>query len=71
MPTVIVAPMLRLEGREPYRPVSALVTFGGDDFIVSAAEMTAIEAQGLNAVGNLIEFEFQIRRALDGVFTGF
>jgi hypothetical protein len=71
MPTVIVAPMLALEGRQPYKPVSALVSFEGRQLIVSVAEMTAIDPQGLQVVGNLLEFEFEIRRAIDGVFTGF
>ena len=71
MPTVIVAPMLAGEGRTPYKPVSAVVRFQDQEFIVSAAEMTAIDPQNLNAIGTLLDFEFEIRRAIDGVFTGF
>jgi toxin CcdB len=71
MPTVIVAPMLEREGRQPYRPVSAIVSFEARDYIVSVAELSAIDPQGLKAAGNLLNYEFEIRRAIDGVFTGF
>ena len=71
MPTVIVAPMLLLEGRRPYKHVSASVRFNDGDFIVSVSEMAMIEVRQLATVGSLADYEFEIRRAVDGVFTGF
>ena len=72
MPTVVVAPMLIAEGRQPYSEVGAAVPFQGETHIVSVAELAAVDSKRLGAVlGNLGDHEDAIRRALDRLFTGF
>ncbi len=70
-PTVIVAPMMREEVRVPYSWSSAPVKFGDLSFYVSVAELVAIHRRRLTRpIGNLLEFDYDIRRALDAVFLG-
>jgi hypothetical protein len=71
MPTTIVAPLLHAEGRTGYKNVSASVMFNGELFIVSVAEIAVVEAKRLEVVGHIGDYEYEIRRAIDGVFTGF
>ena len=71
MPTVVVAPMLNFRGVPGYTRTSAQVTFQGRTYLVSAAEMAAIEARRLTRLlGSLTEFEDDIRRAVNLVFVG-
>jgi toxin CcdB len=72
MPTAVVAPLLLAEKRQPYTQVSAPVDFNGASYIVSAAELVAVDARTLNSsVGDLRDHEDALRRALDRLFTGF
>ena len=72
MPTIVVAPMLLAENRKPYTRVSALVSFLGDQHIVSTAELVATDAKRLATLcGDLCDQEDEIRRALERLFTGF
>jgi len=72
MPTVIVAPVLRTEARVPYSRTSVRLTFREEILFASVAELIAIERGTMtHALGNLLEFEDDLRRALDLVFTGF
>jgi hypothetical protein len=48
------------------------VSFNGEDYTLSVAELSATDARRLSRpLGSLQEFEYEIRRALDRVFTGF
>lgn len=73
MPTAVVAPMLRAEPDRPaYTEVAVRLEFLGDAYIVSIAELAAINARELGApVGDLRDFEDPIRRALERLFSGF
>jgi toxin CcdB len=73
MPTAVVAPMLRAEPDRPaYTEVSVRLTFQAAPFIVSVAELAAIDVRGLRApVGDLRAFEDPIRRAMERLFSGF
>ncbi len=72
MPTVVVAPLIRDDGRSAYTDVSARVAVNGETFIVSAAELAAVEARLLGKpIGSLLSEEDAIRSALQKVFTGF
>jgi hypothetical protein len=70
MPTWIVAPLLT--GDHPgYSQVSARVKFAGLDFIVSTGEIAQFPPHLLVPIGSLRDYEDEIRRALDRLFTGF
>ena len=72
MPTVVAAPLLKYEPRAAYSETSVVVSFKGEAFIVSVAELAAIDARGLPpSSGDLRDAEDSIRRALDRLFTGF
>lgn len=72
MPTVVVAPLVRDDGRQAYSRTSAKISFRGEQFALSVAEVVATDVRQLRrAVGSLAEQEFEIRRAIDAVFTGF
>lgn len=70
MPTVVIAPMLSFKGGPAYSRTSAKVMFRGDNYLVSAAELAAIEMRRLTrSLGSLAEFEDDIRRAVNFVFV--
>lgn len=72
IPTVIVAPMLRDDGRSAYSAVSVSLTFDRGGYIVSLPELAGVDAAHIReTVGNLGDHEDAIRRALDRLFTGF
>ena len=72
LPTVVVAPMLLAEGRQTYTQISAVIRFQERNYVVSVAELAAIEVRVLGkVVGNLTDSEDLVRRALDRLFTGF
>jgi toxin CcdB len=72
MPTVIIAPLLVDDSRSAYSYTSARILFDGQRYILSAAEMVAIDATTLGrSIGNLVDHEDAIRRAMERVFTGF
>ena len=72
MPTAVVAPLLPAEGRKPYAEISAAVDFEGMQYLVSVGELAPIETKRLRRPkGDLLDFEDDIRRALDRLFTGF
>jgi hypothetical protein len=71
MPTTVVAPMLVQRPVTPYTRTSAVVGFRNASFVVSAAELAAVETKRLGkAVGSLRDFEDEIRHALTLVFVG-
>lgn len=72
MPTVLVAPLVRIPPDAVYTRVALPVTFQDEDLMLSLAEMAAVSKASLSApVGNLASHEDAIRRALDRLFTGF
>jgi hypothetical protein len=69
---VVVAPLLRQDGRSAFTLTSVPVRFSDADYIVMAGEMTNIDGSYVRgAVGNLRDYEDEICRAIERVFTGF
>lgn len=72
LPSVLVAPLLRSGERPAYKEVSVTLPFEGESFVISPAEMVAMDRRRLTQHrGDLRQYEDQIRRALERVFTGF
>lgn len=72
LPTVVVAPLRRMEAVEGIADLQPPVVFEGNDFAIMVAEMAHIPARLLGkSVGNLAQYEDAIRRALGRLFTGF
>jgi toxin CcdB len=72
LPTVVIAPSLRPVERPAFTYVGMPVAFDGQDYTLSVAELSAIDVRRLaRPLGSLQEFEYEIRRALDRLFTGF
>ena len=72
LPTVIVAPLLRPAERPAFTDVGMHVSFSGEGYTLSVAELSATDARRLSRpVGSLRDYDYEIRRALDRVFTGF
>lgn len=72
MPTAVIAPLLPAEGRQPYAEISVAVDFEGARYLISVGELAAVESKWLQRPrGNLSDYEDEIRRALDRLFTGF
>ena len=70
--TVVVAPLLRAAERPAFTQVGMAVAFNGEDYTLSLAELSAVDARRLSrSLGSLQEIEYDIRRALDRLFTGF
>ncbi|MGH6979244.1 MAG: CcdB family protein [Brevundimonas sp.] len=68
---VIVAPVVRRELLKP-NAVDIPVRFDGEVFVVSVIGMAALRRTDLKRRrGSIVDFEFEIRRALDRLFTGF
>jgi toxin CcdB len=56
MPTAIIAPLLRDDDRSAYTYTSVRVTFDEHTYILSAAELVAVDARNLRrTLGNLLE----------------
>ena len=72
LPTVVVVPLLRPVERPAFTEVGMPVVLEGEDYTLSVAELSAIDVHRLTRpVGSLREFDYEIRRALDRLFTGF
>lgn len=70
--TVVAPPLLRQDGKSAFTHTSGPVRFADGDYIVLVNELTSIDTQHLKrAAGNLRDYEDEIRRALERVFTGF
>ena len=64
--------MLHDDSRSAYVDASVVVLFQGDSFIVSTLDLASIAAEHLKRpLGDLLAYEYEIRRALDRIFTGF
>jgi toxin CcdB len=71
-PTAVVAPLLIDDGRSAFPEASVVLTFQGDSYILSVPEMAGVDLGYLRDVrGSVAEHEYEIRRALDRLFTGF
>lgn len=71
-PTTVVAPLIHYDPRAAYTDLSVRVEFQGQDYLISIAELAAIDARKLRqAVGDPADHEDAIRRALERLFTGF
>jgi len=72
MPTALIAPLLQIPESEAPTRVSLRIDFRGSILHLSLAEMAPIRRSELKrAAGDLRSHEFDIRRALDRLFTGF
>lgn len=72
MDTVMVAPLLRATAQPTATQVTVPVKIDGDRHLLDVSLMANIERRSLGRPrGSLLEFEYDIRRALDRLFTGF
>jgi toxin CcdB len=72
LPTVVIAPLMRLERSARSSKVLVEVEFAGEDLVVNAAFLSNIEHRELGrSQGSLAAYEDDIRRAVDRLFTGF
>lgn len=68
----VVAPLLRQDGRSGFTLTSVPVRFSDQDHIVLVGELTSIDSRHVGRpIGSLREYEDEIRRAIERVFTGF
>lgn len=68
---VVVAPVVQ-SGRLPPNAVDVTVQIDEQTYVVSVVGLAAVRQSILKRrVGDLMRFEFDIRRALDRLFTGF
>ena len=72
--TRVVAPLIALaEGPRPLPHLEPIIEVEGDAYALHTAEMAAIPASilGAEAILDLSDREYELRRALDMVFSGF
>ena len=70
--TVMVAPLLRAKGKITATQVAVPVEFEGENYLLDVSLMANIERTAVGRPrGNLLDSEYDIRRALDRLFTGF
>jgi CcdB protein len=70
--TTVVAPIFRPEALPPEQSVMIPVHFNTEPFVVDVALIANIETRLLRrSLGSLLEFELEIRRAIDRLLTGF
>lgn len=70
--TVVVAPLLLATGTPTQSQAAVPITFHDVDYVLDTSLLANIERTPLRRpVGSLLEYEFDIRRALDRLFTGF
>lgn len=70
--TLIVAPIFPAEAMPPDNRVLLPIEIDGRTLTVNLALMANIERRGLGAkVTNLLEQDYEIRRGIDRLFTGF
>lgn len=70
----VVAPLIPLsQGPTPISRLEPVFSISGTDHALHTAEMAAVPSALLKgpAVADLTEFDYDIRRALDLVFSGF
>ncbi|MDP3403864.1 MAG: CcdB family protein [Brevundimonas sp.] len=71
-PTLLVAPLLRMDSNAVLTKVSLAVSHERQTYILMLSEMGAISRRTVTIVrGSLLAHEDDIRRALDRLFTGF
>ena len=71
-PTAVVAPLLIDDDRSAYSEASVKVVFGGTPYVLSIPELAGIEPSRLGRrSGTVNDYDYEIRRALDRLFTGF
>lgn len=71
-PTLLVAPLFQMTPAAVMTKVSLPVVHNGVGYILMLSEMGAIDRKSAGAVrGSLLNYEDDIRRALDRLFTGF
>lgn len=72
MDTVMVAPMIRGQALATSTQVVVPVVFDDETYVLDLALMASLERRDLRSpVGSLLDMEYDIRRALDRLFTGF
>jgi toxin CcdB len=69
--TAIVAPLIR-ESSPILSGFDLPISFNGESLYLAVSELGSVEIGLLRrAVGSLVEHDYEIRRALDRLFTGF
>lgn len=68
---VLVAPLIEVRAAS-LPELSLPIDFGGKTYVLVTLDMAAIASRSLSRkAGDLIDHEYDIRRALDRLFTGF
>lgn len=71
MDDVIVAPLVN-DAKRPVSGLEVTLDLFEQTLVLVVMEMATLRARDLrNRVGSVLEIEFEIRRALDRLFTGF
>jgi len=71
MPTIVIAPMFRPEIRPAYAKTNVTVLFRQEPFVVAMTELAAPAARLLRgSLGALVQYEDELRHALNYVFVG-
>ncbi len=72
MPTLVVAPVRNAGDAEGIEGLQVPVEINGAPFAVMIAELAHLPARLLGkAMANLADHEYEIRRALERLFSGF
>lgn len=73
LPAKVVVPMIPLaEGPTPITVLEPVLEVDGTEYLVQTAMMTAVPGKSLGEpIADLAEHEYEIRRALDLVLSGF
>ena len=72
IPTILVAPLLKMPMQAVLTRVSLRVEFEGESFVLLLSEIGAIDRRSApRPAGSMARYEDDIRRALDRLFTGF
>ena len=70
--TVVVAPLYRIEDLPAISQLRPVVRIGNQDYVMAVDRMASLPVAQLGPSSkNLIDMDYQIRKALDLVFSGF
>lgn len=72
LPTLVVAPLRRIEDVEGITDLQAPVAFDGQNYAIMIAELAHLPSRLVGkSMGSLADYEDTIRSALNRLFTGF
>lgn len=72
LPTIVVAPIYLRAKAQLLSQLTVAIEFEGQHMLISIPELAAVSDRRLKRkLGDLLDHEYDIRRALDRLFTGF